>query len=301
VKVEAELFHRHLSDERQLAENTLIAYRKDLEDLETFLGDYLGTPTWRWSDVDRFVLRSFLGACQARGLSRRSIARKISTVRTLLRFLHREGVLETNPGRGLRSLRSDRELPPHLARKGVDSVFAVAEGDAIQNTLDSVRTLAILELLYGSGLRLSELHGVNLEELDTVGEQVKVRGKGGKERIVPLTRSASRALRRYELRRRETPAPPECGPLLVNRKGERLSRRSIQRAVRSLLDRAGELDGTSVHSLRHSFATHLLDAGADLMAVKELLGHASLSTTQIYTHTSRERLQRVYRNTHPRA
>jgi integrase/recombinase XerC len=298
---ESELFLRHLADERQLSENTLIAYRRDLQDLEDFLGDYLGTPEWRWTEVDRLALRSFLGACQVRGLGKRSITRKISAVRTLLRFLHREGTLTTNPARGLRSLRPERELPPHLARKGVDAVFGLAEADAAKNTLEGTRALAILELLYGSGLRLSELHGMNLEELDTVGEQVKVRGKGGKERIVPLTSSATRALRKYELRRRETAAPSDGGPLVVNQRGERLSRRSIQRAVRALLDRAGELDGTSVHSLRHSFATHLLDAGADLMAVKELLGHANLSTTQIYTHTSRERLQRVYRDTHPRA
>jgi integrase/recombinase XerC len=295
VRAESELFLRHLSDERQLSENTLIAYRRDLGDLEDFLGDYLGAPDWRWSDVDRLVLRGFLGSCQSRGLSKRSIARKISAVRTLLRFLHREEVLEVNPARGLRSHRSERELPSHLPRKGVDTVFDLAESDASQNTLDAARTLAILEILYGSGLRLSELHGMNLEELDTVGGQVKVRGKGGKERIVPLTSSACQALRKYDLRRSETPAPADRGPLLVNGKGERLSRRSIQRAVRALLERAGEQEGVSVHSLRHSFATHLLDAGADLMAVKDLLGHASLSTTQIYTHTSRERLQRVYR------
>ncbi|MEX0856125.1 MAG: tyrosine-type recombinase/integrase [Gemmatimonadota bacterium] len=298
---ESELFLRHLRDERQLSPNTVSAYAGDLQELEAFLTEYLGSPRWDWKQVDRLALRSFLGRCQARRLAKRSISRKLSAARTFLRFLHREGQIPSDPARGLRSVRGSRELPAHLPARGVAAVFALAEEGAHENSLEGTRALAILELLYGSGLRLSELHAIDLEALDTVGEQVKVRGKGDKERIVPLTTSAGRALRRYELRRRETRAPSDHGPLLVNRQGTRLSRRSIQRAVRDLLERAGEGEGTSVHSLRHSFATHLLDAGADLMAVKELLGHASLSTTQIYTHTSRERLQRVYRDTHPRA
>ncbi len=142
---------------------------------------------------------------------------------------------------------------------------------------------------------------MDLEELDAAGHQVRVRGKGRKERVVPLTSSALKALGRYSPRRAEVAEAATRGPLLVNRAGKRLSKRSIQRCVRGLIGRAGGEEGVSVHSLRHSFATHLLDAGADLMAVKELLGHASLSTTQIYTHTSKERLSRVYHATHPRA
>ncbi len=142
---------------------------------------------------------------------------------------------------------------------------------------------------------------MNWEELDASSGEVRVRGKGRKERIVPLTAAASRALARYAPRRSEVCESSAVGPVLVNRVGKRLSRRTVQRSVRSLIEAAGEDGGLSVHSLRHSFATHLIDAGADLMAVKELLGHGSLSTTQIYTHTSKERLSRVYRTAHPRA
>jgi integrase/recombinase XerC len=163
----------------------------------------------------------------------------------------------------------------------------------------------IVELLYGSGIRLSELHGLDFGDLDLVGDQVKVRGKGRKERFVPLTRKAVAAVRRYEPRPAEAlrPAAPAADrrALLLSARGRRLSRRGIQKVVEDMLGRAAVDAGLSVHSFRHSFATHLLDAGADLMAVKELLGHVTLSTTRVYTHTSRERLKQVYRAAHPRA
>lgn len=294
-------FLDHLANERQLSPNTVVAYRRDLEDLELFVTEYLGTPEWGWAELDRLTLRSFLGWCQSRGLSKRTVARKLAAVRGFFRFLHKEERIETNPARGIRTPRGPRGLPPHLARRGIDTLFSVAERRAEENTLAGTRGLATLELLYGSGLRLAELHGMNLEEIDESGGQVKVRGKGRKERVVPLTSSALKAVRRYAMRRAEAADQADRGPLLINQRGSRLSRRSIQRDVRGLLEAAGGEEGTSVHSLRHSFATHLLDGGADLMAVKELLGHASLSTTRIYTHTSKERLSRVYQASHPRA
>lgn len=298
---ELERYLRHLEDERQLSPNTVAAYRRDVRDLEGFLTEYGGRPDWAWPEVDRLALRSFLGFLQRRDLSRRTIARKLSAVRTFFRFLNLEEVVPDNPARSIRSPRGGRPLPEHVGRVGVDALFRLAEAEAAQNTLAGTRALAALELLYGSGLRLSELHDLDMEHLDLVTEKARVRGKGGKDRIVPLTGSAVRAVRRYEPRRSETGASPGKGPLLVNQKGERLTRRSIQNTVRRLLEAAGESDGVSVHSLRHSFATHLLDGGADLMAVKELLGHASLSTTRIYTHTSKERLRKVYRDAHPRS
>ena len=298
---QADLYLRHLAEERQLSEHTVKAYRRDLQDLEDFLTEYLGTPEWEWTEVDRLTLRSFLGWLQRRDLSRRTIARKLSAVRTFFRFLNLEEVVPDNPARSIRSPRGERILPEHVGRKGMEALFALAEAQAAENTLAGTRSLAALERLNGSGMRLSELHGLNLEDMDLVTEKVRVRGKGRKERIVPLTRSAVRAVRRYEPRRAETGAPPERGPVLVNPSGKRLSRRSIQATVQRLLEKAGEGEGVSVHSLRHSFATHLLDGGADLMAVKELLGHASLSTTRIYTHTSRERLRKVYEDAHPRS
>jgi integrase/recombinase XerC len=298
---EIRAFVDHIGRERQLSPNTVQAYERDLRDLEGFLADYLGGPEWGWKDVDRVALRSFLGWCQAKKLTRRTAARKLSAVRTFFRFLHEEDVIGTNPTRGIRSPRSTRSLPAHLPRRDVQSVFEVAEAAALENTLAGTRDLVIVELLYGSGLRLSELHSLDVDALDLTSGRARVLGKGRKERVVPVTSAALVALGRYMPRRLEA-AGGEGGPLVVGRLGKRLSRRSIQRIVRGLIERgASREEGASVHSLRHSFATHLLDAGADLMAVKELLGHSSLSTTRIYTHTSKERLARVYRAAHPRA
>lgn len=301
---QVEVFLRHLRDERQLSPNTVTAYRKDLADLTEFLSGYLGTRDWHWGDADRLALRSFMGWCTRKGLGRRTVARKLSAARTFFRFLHREGLLEGNPTRAVRAPRTERRLPAHAGRADLDAIFGIAEARAAENRLEGTRNLVILEVLYGSGLRLSELHALNLGDLDTRGRKVKVVGKGNKERIVPVTRPALAAVARYLPRRAEAlarGAGSDHDALLVNRSGGRLSRRSVQRIVRGFFTEAAGGDDLTVHSLRHSFATHLLDAGADLMAVKELLGHASLSTTRIYTHTSRDRLRRIYEDTHPRA
>jgi len=299
---EVEEFLRHLADERQLSPNTVKAYTKDLAELEAFLGDYLGRASWRWSDsdVDRLALRGFLGWCGRRGLSKRSAARKLAAARTFFRFLHAEERIESSPGRAVRGPKLDKRLPGHLSRGDVHEVFVAAERGAAENTLAGTRTLAILELLYGSGLRLSELHGLDVGTLDERARQVRVLGKGRKERIAPVTEAAVTAIRRYEPRRAEV-TDRTSGPLLVNAKGGRLSKRSIQEAVRKSFAVAAGARGLSAHALRHSFATHLMEGGADLLAVKELLGHVSLTTTQVYTHTSKERLLRVYRDAHPRS
>jgi integrase/recombinase XerC len=295
-------FLEHLADERQLSPNTVRAYARDLEQLQAFMGQYLGRDSWRWSDddVDRLALRGFLGWCGRAGLSKRSAARKLAAARTFFRFLHADESIPSNPGRSVRGPKLDKKLPGHLSRGDVGEVFASAERAASENTLVGTRTLVIMELLYGSGLRLAELHGLDLGGVDERSKTVRVLGKGRKERIVPVTDAAVTAIRRYEPRRAEV-ADRTAGPLLVNPKGRRLSRRSIQSAVRRCFESAAGARGLSAHALRHSFATHLLEAGADLLAVKELLGHVSLSTTQIYTHTTKERLLRVYREAHPRA
>lgn len=297
-------FLRHLSEGRQLSHHTVAGYRRDLDDLGGFLTEYTGTPGWSWEGVDRLALRAFLGWLRRRGLSRRTVARKLSAVRSFFRFLHLEDRLERNPARGVRAPRLERRIPGHLSQSGAQALFTLAESRAAENTLEGTRLLVLLELLYGSGLRLAELHGLDVGDLNPGAAQVKVRGKGRKERIVPLTRSALTALSRYEPRREDALAGTrgrDRQALLVTDRGSRLSRRGIQRQVRDLLAAAGEGGDLSVHSLRHTFATHLLERGADLMAVKELLGHASLSTTQIYAHTTTERLKKVYNQAHPRA
>jgi len=295
-------FLRHLADERQLAENTTKAYARDLSELEAFLSDYLGREGWSWDDpeIDRLALRAFLGWCGRKGWAKRTTARKLATARTFFAFLHLEERIPVNPGRTVRAPKLEKRLPGHLTSGDIATVFDFAEAGAAENTLAGTRTLLILEMAYGSGLRLSEIYDIDEGSIDRKSGQVRVMGKGSKERIVPVTSSALRALDRYENRRGEVIASDETA-LLVNAKGGRLSRRSIQTAVRSCLEKSAGASGLSTHSLRHSFATHLMEAGADLLAVKELLGHVSLSTTQIYTHTSKERLLRVYKDAHPRS
>ena len=299
MKAATARFLEHVEMVRNLSPHTVGAYRRDLAELEEFVGGYLGRPDFDWGDVDRPVLRAFLGEVGRRGRSRRTVARKMSAVRALFRHLHREGEIESNPAAAMRSPKLGRTLPGHASADEMQALFRWAEERAAQeNDLSWTRLLAWLELLYGSGLRVSELCGLDLASF--MGDQIRVLGKGSKERIVPVTPAARKAVRNYLPRRSEV-AGPGCEALFVNRRGGRISTRYVQRAVREALANFCAASGLSVHSLRHTFATHLLDAGADLVAVKDLLGHVSLSTTQIYAHTSKERLRRVYQNAHPRA
>jgi integrase/recombinase XerC len=296
---------RLLRDGRQLSPHTVAAYRRDTLELLGFLNRHLGRDDWDWTDVDRTAVRGYLAELSRRGLARRSIARKLSAARSFFRHLHREDLVESNPARTVRSPRLERTLPSWLTRLEVERLFDIAQRESAENTFRGTRDHAIVELFYATGMRLSELHGLDTVQLDLVGDQARVLGKGRKERIVPLGRPAVAALRRHELRRREILA--RAGPgadrraVFLSERGRRLSARQIQNIVRGFLDRVADDTGVSTHSLRHSFATHLLDAGADLMAVKELLGHASLSTTRIYTHIAKERLKKVYDQAHPRA
>jgi integrase/recombinase XerC len=295
-------FLRHLADGRNLSPHTVAAYRRDLEAFHRFLDRHYGEG-WSWAGVDRLALRAYVAELGRQDLARRSIARKLSAVRSLFRFLHRERIIDANPARTVRAPKLARHLPAWLSRPDIDRLFRAAQLRAAENDFRGLRDLAMLETLYAAGLRLSELQGLDWGDIDLVAEQVRVRGKGRKERIVPLGRPAVTALRRYELRQSERAAGAgrDAHAVFTSERGRRLSHRQIQNVVRGLLDRlAGDAD-VSTHSLRHSFATHLLDAGADLLAVKELLGHVSLSTTRIYTHTSKEHLKKVYDRAHPRA
>ncbi len=293
---------RHLQDERQLSHHTVEAYRRDLSDFVGFLDGYYGSSDWTWESVDRLAIRAFLGQLTMGSLKRRTIARKLSTVRSYFRFLHREGAVAANPARTVRAPRQGRELPGYLTQKEMARLFELAAGQPAISGWRGQRDRALLELLYAAGVRLSEVHSLNLADIDVEVAQVKVRGKGGKERIVPIGQLAVGALKEYSGERVKRFGLPEpTDPLFVSDRGSRLSRRQIQRVVGRFIALVAEESGLSTHSVRHSFATHLLDEGADLMAIKELLGHASLSTTQMYAHTSRERIKQVYRGAHPRS
>ena len=300
-------FLEHLAKERDLSPHTLRAYERDLRELTAFFAQYYGG-AWSWQGVDRLAVRGFLAHLARRRLSKRSSARALSATRSLFRFLHREELVDANPARAVGSPKLDKYLPAYLDREQAGRLFEAAQLRAEGGRFVDVRNLAILELFYSAGLRLSELQGINRGDLDLVSQQVKVRGKGRKERIVPVGDHAARALRNYEARRDDLARQLAGAGVRVERsgfflteRGRRVGVRAIQNAMIALLGLVDEDRGLSTHSLRHSFATHLVDAGADLRAVQELLGHASISTTQIYTHTSVDRLRQVYRKAHPRA
>lgn len=291
----------HLEKERQVSPNTVKAYRRDLDTFVEFCGRHYGGD-WSWERIDRLGLRAFLGELQRKGLTKRSAARALSALRSFYRYLQVHHGMEANPARSTRIPKLDRRLPTWLEKGQTEALFAAAESAAHTGEFGALRDFAMLELFYSSGLRLSELAGIDLGDLDLLSDQVKVRGKGRKERIVPVGTRAVSVLRRYIERRAQlrSPKPGDRRAVFVNQRGGRLTGRSIQRAMHRLFDAIGA-EKLRVHSLRHTFATHMLDAGADLRAVQELLGHASLSTTQIYTHTSVERLKKVYQQAHPRA
>ncbi len=290
-------FLRYARAERRLSPNTVSAYRRDLDQFEAFLSAYEGTRDWGWADVHRVSIRSFMGDLELRGLKRSSIARKLAAVRAFFAFLRRTDRVEASPARLVRTPRRDRTLPSFLseedARELLDSAGEAARRDG---SAVALRRWALLELLYSCGLRLAEVHGLDATAVDSRAGQIRALGKGEKERIVPLGRRASEALDAYFGKRGESTSRAA----FLSVRGTRLSRRQIQRDVTAQLARVADGDRLTTHSLRHSFATHLLDRGADLVSVKEMLGHASLSTTRIYTHTSVDRLKRVHSRAHPR-
>ncbi len=282
-----------LNRERRLSEHTCRAYGTDLSQFGAYLE--VRIPDKSWNDLSRNDIRAFLGYLSEEGFSRGSIARKLAAIRTFLSHLCEVGDIDRNPALQVSPPKLEKRLPSHL---NLEEARAAIEGIDTSDALGA-RDRAMLELLYGAGLRLRELVGLTLERIDLDTGLVRVVGKGDKERIVPIGREAVTAIRHYlGLRVSSTPAAASC--VFLTRTGRPLSPSGAQdRVVRHLSRTTGRRLGP--HALRHTFATHLLDAGADLNAVKEMLGHASLSTTQVYTHVSVERLKQAYRQAHPRA
>jgi integrase/recombinase XerC len=297
-------FLDHLRYNRNVSTHTIRAYESDITQFLAFLAaeKHVKVGTLMPADLDPTLVRAFLAHLGRAGDARSTVARKLSGLRTFFRYLRREDVLDDDPARQAVSPKREHTLPAHLS-EGEMSRLLDMPSDA---TPLGCRDRAILELFYASGLRLSELVGLDIENVDLRNRLVRVMGKGGKERQVPFNHSTERALRawfkeRHELRTQNTERRTRNDPVFVNYRGTRLTGRSVDRIVRRYVRQSGTEVGISPHALRHSFATHLLQRGADLRAIQELLGHARLSTTQRYTHVNAAQLIDIYRKTHPKA
>jgi integrase/recombinase XerC len=287
-------FLDHLRLERLVSAHTLRSYQADLALYSSFLQEVRGEETDP-ARVDSVRLRRYSAWLMSRGYAPSTVARRLASLRSYFRHLRREGTIAADPSAGLRNPKQAQRLPRLLR---VDEVIRLLESMPI-DTLPGIRDRAMLETLYGGGLRVGELVGLNLADIDVDQELVRVRGKGRRERLCPIGGLATDWLRRWvHLRQPRTLGEPA---VFLNQRGTRLTTRSVGRLLESHLERAGLVDAASPHTLRHSFATHLLDRGADLRSVQELLGHRNLSSTQIYTHVTQDRILDIYHEAHPRA
>ncbi len=311
-------FLAHLEHERNASPHTISNYLLDIAQFARFTWTVDAISPFAWDRVDRFQARAFLIDSQKRGSEATTTSRKLSTLRTFFKFMEREAMVPANPFMGLKAPKRARKLPHFLSVDEVNRLLAApmknwmkkggARGEKERRMVEyaSKRDAAILEVLYSTGGRVSEVAGLSEHAVDMLTGVVQVRGKGKKERLCALGRPACKALKEaVNLRDALWPEISKRGrgvkPLFVNFRGDRLTTRSIERLLKKYLITAGLNPAISPHALRHSFATHMLDAGADLRSVQELLGHASLSTTQIYTHVTVEKLKKVYDDAHPRA
>ncbi|MBN1918848.1 MAG: tyrosine-type recombinase/integrase [Verrucomicrobia bacterium] len=294
MKALLEEFRRHLADERSLSPHTVRSYLSDLEAFDAFLSRL--APDYEPRHVDAALIRSFFTSLYTGRRAKATIARKIASLRAFFEYLRRRGLVAHNPVRSMRDP-SERRLPRCLGRDEARRLVEAPSGDS----LAEVRDRAILEVLYSTGMRVSELVGLDRDRLDQAAGVVKVRGKGRKERLTMLGDPARDALRAYLGHPKRRPSDAAVDAVFLNLRGGRLTARSVARLVSVYVKRAAIASGVSPHALRHSFATHLLEAGAGLRDIQELLGHSALSTTSLYARVSDAAAREAYRRAHPRA
>lgn len=293
------LFLQFLKAEKNASPHTVKGYSRDLEEFFSFVNQ----KSFSLRDIDRLTIRSYLSFLRNRNLSRSSINRHISSLKTFFRFLMREGLISRNPTAAISLLKAEKKLPVFMSIEEITSLIESLHSDDILG----LRDRAMLEVLYSGGVRVSELIGLNMDDLDLLGGVARVMGKGKKKRLVLLGKKAIESLERYLAKRgelfrhRRKNIPQEKDALFLDSWGGRLTARSVQRLINKHVTNASLRLKVSPHVFRHTFATHLLNAGADLKSVQELLGHASLTTTQIYTHVTARRLREVYMRSHPQA
>lgn len=291
-----ERFLRYLKIERNSSDYTIKSYREDLVSLAEFLADEGSRPP-EPGQITPLDLRGYVAALHEAGYAKSSISRRLASLRSFFRFAQREGLVDSNPAKPLKNPRPERKLPHFLTTEEIGRLLQAPPADDSM----AARDRAIFEVLYSAGLRVSELVNINDSDLDLEEGLVRVAGKGKRERLAPLGSFAVRAIRRWQRQRVVKNPDAKPKPLFVNKFGTRITTRSIGRMVEKYLALTGLDRRTSPHTLRHSFATHLLDNGADIRSVQELLGHKSLVTTQIYTHVSTRGLKDIYEKAHPRA
>ncbi len=283
-------FINYLKVERNASVHTITNYLKDLSVFKEFLGDK------ELESVDHLALRRFLAELRAKDYSKRTVARKLASLRSFFRFMFREGHIKKNPITAVLTPKLDKKLPVFLDTAKIDRLLAAPS----DKDPAGLRDRALLETLYSTGIRVSELVGLDIGDIDFISGVVKVFGKGSKERVVPIGEPALKAIRVYVDKKRDDKVKDK-NAIFLNKSGGRLTDRSVRRVLDKHIKTCSIAEKISPHSLRHSFATHLLDRGADLRSVQELLGHMNLSTTQIYTHVTMDRLKTVYDKAHPRA
>ena len=284
-----EKFIRYLEIEKNYSPHTILNYRLDLEHFSKFLGEL------DVEKVDYLAVRKYLALLKEKNLGNRTVNRRLSSLRSFFKFLTREGYLKANPILSVSSPKLEKHLPQFLTeeetKRLIESAFPKNDEDEL-----SLRDRAILETFYSTGMRIAELVSIDARDIDFISNIIKVMGKGKKERIVPIGDMALLAIRKYLEKRKKT-----SDTIFLNKNGSRITTRGVRGIVSKYIKISGTKQGVSPHTLRHSFATHLLNRGADLRTVQELLGHANLSTTQIYTHLTTEKLKSVYDKAHPRA
>jgi integrase/recombinase XerC len=289
---------RYLQVERNASEYTIKSYREDLLSLADYLTESLGSCP-EPSRIDPLMLRNYVAAMHEAQYARTSIARRLASMRGLFKFAQREGLVDQNPAKPLRNPRPHRKLPHFLTTDEIQTLLSAPDSNAVMGLRDQ----AIFETMYSAGLRVSELVGISDSDLDLEDGLVRVKGKGKRERLAPLGRYAVEAIEQWKIKRvlAKGKLPSANSPVFTNKFGNRLTTRSVARMLEKYLLQTGLNLKTSPHTLRHSFATHLLDRGADIRSVQELLGHKSIVTTQIYTHLSTAGLRQAYEKAHPRA
>ncbi len=289
----------YLENERNYSQHTIVSYANDLAQYYSFLKEQFPELIQKHNDTDTGVIRVFLGLLLDSGLSKKSVVRKLSTLRSFYKFLVRKKVIQHNPALNIITPKVEKKLPQFIDKDSMEKILSLPDTTTFAGARDS----AILELFYGSGIRRAELLGLTLSDFDERNQTIKVTGKGNKQRIIPFTQNAKQSIQRYLQFRKEISVNIDMkeNVLFVSDKGIRLTPSKVNTLVGKYLSGNTEIQKKSPHVLRHSFATHLLDNGADILAVKELLGHESLSTTQIYTHITVERLKEIYQQAHPKA